>query len=189
MGSLTKTLELQVQEQIFEFFKDVDDTMLKLVILNIVYGSETKIDSVKTLVNKFKSDNGLTKAYENHKYDQEHPESMWRKCHGSDLEMLDMIQHGLLNLAFNRFLQTNEPVVIKQKVVKDKGIKPNKIKLLCDNDDVAQIHVMSDLGQEMTICGVNTDSKWTGVIEDKPTGRIDCPHCLAIIKQCKKMKL
>lgn len=93
--------EIQIQKILLEYFKDFDDETIVNVIDSFVYEMGTNDERISKIIEKFISDNLLTETYINYISDKTTKSSFFR-CSGSELQMIDYLKNGFLNLAYNR---------------------------------------------------------------------------------------
>ena len=93
----------EIQEDLFDYFKDVDNKMLSDFIDVFVYHNITTDSKISKLSEKFLEDNGLTNAYINYMHDRDNPKQYFRRASMSDSSMVDQIKSALLSIAYNRF--------------------------------------------------------------------------------------
>lgn len=96
-----KSQEIQIQKILIEYFKDFDDETMVNVIDSFVYEMGTNDERISKIIEKFISDNLLTETYINYISDKTTKSSFFR-CSGSELQMMDYLKNGFLNLAYNR---------------------------------------------------------------------------------------
>lgn len=101
-----KNTALQIQEDIFEQFKDVDNETLCKFIKSFVYMKPTNDESISKMVTKFLEDNDLSIIYGNIYMDhQDYLKGNSRnflRTTISERSMFDDLQIAFWNLAFNR---------------------------------------------------------------------------------------
>lgn len=93
----------EIQENLFEWFRDVDDRTLADFILVFVYDNSINNVKISKLVEKFLDENGLAMAYINYQHDMRKKESAWLRSSYSERNMIEMVRSGLLSVSFNRF--------------------------------------------------------------------------------------
>lgn len=106
MEKTSNTLERQVQEIVLDYFKNMDDKTVSDVVDSFVYHTPITDRKSKTskIIEKFLKDNGLTKAYANYLSDYVDKESRYlMRSSLSDVDMIEKVRNGMLNLVFNRF--------------------------------------------------------------------------------------
>lgn len=96
-----KSQEIQIQKILIEYFKDFDDETMVKIIDSFVYEIGTDDERISKIIEKFLSDNLLTDTYCNYISDKTTKSSFFR-CSGSELQMIDYLKNGFLNLAYNR---------------------------------------------------------------------------------------
>lgn len=96
-----KSQEIQIQKILIEYFKDFDDETLVKIIDSFVYEIGTDDERISKIIEKFLSDNLLTDTYCNYISDKTSKSSFF-KCSRSELQMIDYLKNGFLNLAYNR---------------------------------------------------------------------------------------
>jgi len=105
----------EIQEDIFDYFKDVDDETFISVVDIIVYHNSSKDGKATKLATKFLDEQGLGEAYVNYIQELNRPSSMWLR-NVSDVEMIEKIKRAFLGLAYNRlrnnFLKSKEPLTM-----------------------------------------------------------------------------
>lgn len=94
--------EIQIQKILLEYFKDFDDETIVNVIDSFVYEMGTNDERISKIIEKFISDNLLTDTYCNYISDKTNKKSFFNKCSRSELQMIDYLKNGFLNLAYNR---------------------------------------------------------------------------------------
>ena len=103
---MKKDLRLQIQEDIFEQFKEVDNETLCKVIKSFVYMKPTDDENISKMVTKFLEDNDLAIIYGNIYMDhQDYLNNIQRsflRTTISERSMFDDIQIAFWNLSFNR---------------------------------------------------------------------------------------
>jgi len=97
-----ETQEIQIQKILIEYFKDFDDETMVNVIDSFVYEMNTDDERISKIIEKFLSDNLLTDTYCNYISDKTNKKSFFNKCSRSELQMIDYLKNGFLNLAYNR---------------------------------------------------------------------------------------
>lgn len=90
----------ELQEDLLEYFKDMDNNTFAKVVTKLVYHQGDEDTRTSELVLKFLQDNGLEKAYMNYIYNMKQ-RYMIRDL--SDVQMIENVKSALLSLAFNRF--------------------------------------------------------------------------------------
>ncbi len=99
--SIDESIELQ--ENLFEYFKDVDDKTFSEFIDCFVYHTGTQNNKVSKLATAFIEDNGLTNAHINYMHDMENPKQFFSRSNLSECSMMQDIKNSLLSVAYNRF--------------------------------------------------------------------------------------
>ncbi len=92
----------EIQEDLIEYFKDMDDKTFMDVCDVIAFHLSTNDSKISQLAEKFLSDNGLHQAYLNYLMELKNPSTMFAR-HPSDVELIGQIKQSLLALAYNRF--------------------------------------------------------------------------------------
>ena len=175
---------LELQRIVLDYFKDIDDVTMGKVIESFVYGVSTKDDKASKLIETFIKDNGIETAFVNYMIDlkaKADGKSLWLRSSYSERSIIEDIKISFLNLAFNRFIQSASKKV--------KLVEPNKVKFLGDNEDTALVHVVSELSDSFTLCGVSIYGDYTTDLEENVKGKITCKDCISVIKQGKSIKL
>lgn len=95
----------EIQENLFEYFEEIDDKTLISFITSFVYNNGTSDSSTSKLIEKFLEENGLVDTFCKYQMDLNEPKSFFRRCSMSQASMIDQIKQGLLSVAFNRFKQ------------------------------------------------------------------------------------
>lgn len=93
---------IEIQEDLFEYFKDMNDINFIAVVDKIVYHNGDSNSETSKLCEKFLEDNGLVEAYLNYIMEMNKQHSFFLK-HPSDIEMIENIKRSLLSLSYNRF--------------------------------------------------------------------------------------
>ena len=175
---------MELQRIVIDYFKDVDDKTIGNIIESFVYGKSTKNDKASKLIESFIKDNGIETAFVNYMIDvkaKAEGKALWLRSSYSERGIIEDIKISFLNLAFNRFIE-----LASNKV---ELVEARKVKLLCDNDDSPMVHMVSGLNGSFTVCGVSIYGDYTTDLKENVKGKITCPHCISIIKDCKGIKL
>jgi len=188
--------QLQIQQQVLDYFIDTDDKTMSSIIKCFVYSESTEDDKISKLIDKFIKDNGLTQAFINHHIDLKNPDSMWLRSSLSERDMIDQIHRAFLNLAFNRFAWLmDQPVKLMDQPVKKvrakreiKLVEPQKIMLKYDENDF-DVHVVSDLNDNYCMCGNATEGDFIKESILNVKDKVTCKNCLSIVNSAKKMKV
>ncbi len=93
----------EIQENIFDYFKDTEDSVLIKFINCFVYNNSTTETEISKMIEKFLEDNGLVAVFCNYQLDLTEPQSFFRRTTMSQAGMIDQIKQSLLSIAFNRF--------------------------------------------------------------------------------------
>lgn len=169
---------LQIQELVSEYFKDTDNKTLVELIDAFVYYTPKDNSDIGKLITKFFKDNEIEKVYLNYLIDKEEPKRFFLKSNPSDLEMIQNIKISLLNLSFNRFRQIDH---VTPK-------KADKIKVLGTSEVEKGVHLVCTINHNYTTCSLMIDGDMIGDTEITDE-KIDCEHCLEIIKNCREIEL
>lgn len=181
--------QLQFQRIVFDYFEKVDNKTLMDVIDGFIYGQTNISKKASDLFEKFLDDNGLTSTYCDFVYDEseEGKARYFRKSNLSAIQMIEQLKWSFLNLSYNR-LKFGDIVVKKAK--KETTIKEaNKIKFRFEDDEESEIHILSNLNEEYTICGIYTDGDHVSDVKLSPKGKTDCIHYRDLVNMCKSIKL
>lgn len=178
--------QVELQKQIIEYFKDVDDKTIRDVIESFVYFKGSNNNAVGELIQKFLKDNGLTMAFVNYCMDMKRVQNaeqiMFYRSSGSERDMIENIKVSLLNLAYNRFSALVDKIKPEPVLV-----EPSKVKVTYKDGD-SNTHVLG-FQSEYTLCGNIVEGSEIAKTDFNPKSKVNCPHCLEIIKKCKKMKV
>lgn len=178
--------QVELQKQILEYFKDVDDNMIRDVIESFVYFKGSSNSAVGELTQKFLKENDLTMAFVNYCMDmkkiQNGEKIMFYRSSGSERDMIENIKVSLLNLAYNRFSALVEKIKPEPVLV-----EPSKVKVTYKDGD-SNTHVLG-FQSEYTLCGNAVEGSEIAKTDFNTKSKVNCPHCLEIIKKCKKMKV
>ena len=93
----------QIQENLLDYFKDVDDSTFIEFVDCFAYDASTDNEEVSKLAEQFIEDQGLFDAIINHKYDQTEKASLFSRSSLSQRNMLIDIKTTLVSLSHNRF--------------------------------------------------------------------------------------
>ena len=185
-----------LQELMFEYFKDTDNKTLVAFIDSFVYHQPItdRKSNISKLIEKFLKDNGLEIAYTNYLIDYvRKEEAIWLKSSGSQREMIDGLKQALLNLAFNRFRNIDSTLLdssgpAKKLFKEKKKRKVDKIKILGTSEIEKSVHIVSNINSDYAICSILLDGSMAGDAE--PTDdKVDCKHCLSIVKSLQNIEL
>ncbi len=183
-----------LQDLIIEYFKDTDNKTLVAFIESFVYHQPItdRNSNTSKLIEKFLKDNELELAYCNYMIDYVRgADAMWLKSSGSQREMIDGIKQALLNLAFNRFRNINHSSIESSKVVQTKvkkTYKTDKIKILGTSEIEKSVHIVSNINSDYALCSILFEGSMAG--DTEPTDeKVDCKHCLSIVKSVQKIEL
>lgn len=181
----TSTSQLiQIQEIVFEYFKDTDTaTVISLTNAFAFNNVQSNDNETGKIIQKFLIDNGLETAYVNYVSDViRNEQKFFIKSESSEMQTIEQVKLAFLVLSFNR-LRNEYKAPIKLK-------EADKIKILGTGDIKAGVHIISNVvcGDEYTLCGIMTEGEFVGTTE-KTTETCDCKNCIAIVKQCKGIKL
>lgn len=174
----------EIQEIVIDYFKNVDDETMVHVINAFVYNKPTSQEhGVSELVEKFINDNGLKQAYVNYLIDiRRGATAYFLKSSGSELEIIEQVKIGLLNLAFNRFRK------IPKQPKPPKLIPANKVQVLGTSEIEESVHIVCNINSNYAICSILFDCDSTGDYEST-TDKVDCKDCISIAKMCKSIEL
>jgi len=92
---------VELQEDLMEYFKDMDDKTFVEVVNIIVYQLGTSDSNMSKLAEKFLEDNGLGEAYLNYILEMKRPSQFFSR-HPSDIKMIEDVNVSLLSLSFIR---------------------------------------------------------------------------------------
>ncbi len=93
----------ELQENLFDYFKDVNDKLFVGFVKCFVYHNGTSDTEVTKLVTKFLKDNELTDAYLRYCTDVKKDKILFYSSTLAERTLIEQINHGLLSLSFNRF--------------------------------------------------------------------------------------
>ncbi len=93
----------EIQENLFEWFKDIPDKDVIDFISTFVYGEVNPRIEISKLIGRFLEENKLSLDYINYLWDIDNPDSSWRRTSIGTVDIINNIRHGLLSLAFNRY--------------------------------------------------------------------------------------
>jgi hypothetical protein len=85
--------------------------------------------------------------------------------------------------------------IIQKKIIqkktsrKTKLIDPTKVKFRFDDDTNSDVHVITTLNDNYTLCGILIGGDYTHDVELNSTEKITCQHCLDVINQGKTAKI
>jgi hypothetical protein len=96
----------EIQEDLIDYFKDLDDTTFIDVIDILVYHKGTSDVNISTIAHKFLEDNGLHEAYINYLGELKKTDIMF-VSHPTDIRMIEQIKQSLLSISHNRFRASN----------------------------------------------------------------------------------
>lgn len=98
-------MEREIQEILFEFFKDVPNSQFVKFVDCFVYDDPgNNLDpKVSELLEKFLEENDLVEAHLNYFKELREPQEFFRRLSDSDLKMIQTIKTSLLSVAFNKF--------------------------------------------------------------------------------------
>lgn len=116
MSSIIKTTIMgdrfyELQEDLDEYFKNLDDVTFIHFCDLFVFESGTSNVKISELTEKFLRDNGLHEAYMNYIMEMRKPSQLFSRFQ-SDIAMIDDIKKALLVLSYNRFRKS---LATKQK--------------------------------------------------------------------------
>lgn len=94
---------IQIQKILIDYFKDFDDETMIKVIDSFVYDEPTTDEKISKIIEKFLADNSLTQAWCNIMLDKKEPTRFFTRSNMSEVEIINQIKNGFLNLAYNRF--------------------------------------------------------------------------------------
>lgn len=107
---MSKATSITLQENIIEYFKDIDDKTFIALIDTFVYHSPIGDNKkISTLIDKFLKDNELGEAYLNYLCDLKDESTkdlhkhFFNRSSMSQRNMIENIKSALLNAAYNRF--------------------------------------------------------------------------------------
>lgn len=92
----------ELQENLFDFFKDVNDKLFVGFVKCFVYHNGTSDTEVTNLVKKFLDENKLTKAYLKYCNDVKSEKILFYSSSRAERILIEQINNGLLSLSFNR---------------------------------------------------------------------------------------
>lgn len=174
---------LQLQELVLTYFEKVDDKTMSMITDCFVYGDTTDNEKVSKLFEKFLSDNGLTMAYANYIYDMKNTTNYFRRSSSSETSMIEQIKLSFLNISHNRFRK-----LVSKEVKEVKLVDPYKVKMIYhDEDQHEEVHVVSDINSEYTLCGCLIDIECDSIYGTKE--KVSCEYCKDVVNQCKKIKI
>lgn len=106
----------EIQEDLMEYFKDIDDKTFIGIVDVIVYQLGTTDSNISKLSEKFLNDNGLSEAYLNYILELKNP-SKFFQANPTDVRMIEDVNVSLISIGFIRFKRTlrNSNVVSKPK--------------------------------------------------------------------------
>lgn len=106
----------EIQEDLMEYFKDIDDKTFIGIVDVIVYQLGTTDSNISKLSEKFLTDNGLSEAYLNYILEMKHPSKFFQP-NPTDVRMIEDVNVSLISIGFIRFKRTlrNSNVVSKPK--------------------------------------------------------------------------
>lgn len=182
--------QIDLQQAVIDYFVDVNDITVALVVNSFVYSRPTKVDVVSRLIEAFLKDNGLIQTFLNHIADQREDMIIFKSSY-SEREMMNNLNVAFLNLAFNRFMHSiNTKPVQPVKVVKEiKLSEPEKAKFVCDNETFPHVHMVNPINSDYTICGILIDGEYTSGVDRNTSDGVSCSQCKGIVKSCKKAKV
>ena len=104
----------EIQEDLMEYFKDIDDKTFIAIVDVIVYQLGTTDSNISKLSEKFLKDTGLEEAYLNYILELNNP-SKFLKANPTDVRMIENVNVSLISIGFIRFKRTlrNSKVVSK----------------------------------------------------------------------------
>lgn len=146
---------IQIQKILIDYFKDFDDETMIKVIDSFVYKEPTTDEKISKIIEKFLADNSLTQAWCNIMLDKKEPRRFFTRSNMSEVEIINQITNGFLNLAYNRFrcsnielkLAKNETNITKRNLNianLEKKIAINELKLEKLNKSI-ETNEMSDV--------------------------------------------
>lgn len=98
------TQQKNLQQQVSDYFKDVDNETFVAFVESMVYEVPAKNDKISELSTKFLEDNGLTVAYVNYVSDlRDDSHRLFNRSSFSERDMIESIKNALLSVSFNRF--------------------------------------------------------------------------------------
>ncbi len=171
---------IQIQEIVFDYFKDVDNKTLTRIVDAFVFHQAIKPDTdAGKLVEKFLADNELEMAYIDYVYDYVDKKStVFSRSNSSQTQIIEYIKTAFLTLSYNRFRQIDH---LKPTVA-------DKVKVLGTGDIEVSVHVVCNINSDYTICSLMIDGDFIGKTEPT-TERVDCNHCLQIVNMCKSIEI
>jgi hypothetical protein len=195
MGS-KKTIH--IQKIIFDYFLDFDDKTVVRFVEIFMYNKKTNDKRINDLLEKFLVDQGVKDSYERYQYDLHDNDSYFCKCEMSDTQIINDIQHALLNVSFNRLRNLVDRVTVSEvketKVVKTrkprliKLVEPPKVKMTYKDDGEVTVHIFADNGNDgYTLCGNRIEGDFADS-ELNVHDELTCDHCKSLLKQIKKYK-
>lgn len=92
----------EIQENLFEYFEDMDDKTFVAVVDKIVYHQGDEDIRTSKLAEKFLIDNGLKDAYLDYLIELKTPNSYFRR-NPSGVDMIEKVKNSLLSVSQNRF--------------------------------------------------------------------------------------
>lgn len=106
----------EIQEDLMEYFKDIDDKTFIAIVDVIVYQLGTTDSNISKLSEKFLTDNGLSEAYLNYILELKNP-SKFFQANPTDVRMIEDVNVSLISIGFIRFkrMLRNSNVVTKPK--------------------------------------------------------------------------
>lgn len=95
---------LEIQENLFEYFDNVEDKQFVDFVDAFVYDIPVKLEGSSKLIEKFLEDNDIQKAFLNYQLDLRNKEKIiFFRSTMSQRTIIEQIKQALLSLAYNRF--------------------------------------------------------------------------------------
>lgn len=134
----------EIEENLLDYFKGVDNNMLSSFIDVFIYHKPTKDEKVNKFIGKFLEDNGLVKSYCNYMYDLEHPKQYFTRSNMSDRSMIDSIKTAMLSIAYCQFRSVLAKPVIAPLVGKLTRQEKDDLKLIIEGCERDNSNLMDD---------------------------------------------
>jgi len=176
-------MQLELQKIVFNYFENTDDKTISEIISGFMYDKKNISHKASKLFEKFLDDNELSDTYADYIYDLTST-AYFRRSNSSGIQMIEQIKISFLNLCYNRFrdILDNQKPEIKLK-------EANKIKFRFEDEEEPEVHILSNLNPEYTICGILTEGDHIHDIKHNVSQKTNCLHCISVIKKHKKTKL
>lgn len=102
-------LDQQIQENVFDYFKNVSDEIFVQVVDCLAYHQSTNNQEVSKLCEAFLSDNELSIIYGNYVLDLKEPRDFFSRTSLSERNIIDQIKVGLMSASHVRFKNRLQP--------------------------------------------------------------------------------